>query len=171
MHAFFTVVEHVFCATGATVVVVAHKSEKVGMRGHSKLPMGSTGISSRLRHVVYVDAIAGGVRLTTQGNDNPQQEVFELHRGDHAADFRVTSVENLASNSARRSKQTLDQRAVQARWVVENCQGKSKGETAQHLADRFKGAVGTYSKHLQPAGPLGQQLVFNGGIWTLIADA
>lgn len=164
VHDFFQLIESSLCALGTCVIVVAHKSEKTGERGKSRTPMGSTGISARLRHVLYLDLKSKELTLTAKGNGVPEGEELKLRRGGRgAADYEVLSAVPVSQSDRQRDKATLDKRAEIARWVVANCQGMSKTEAAEAISARSGGSVSTHQKNLQPSRALGKLLVCEGG--------
>ena len=161
---FFDSVQHHLCHHGVAVVVVAHKSEKSGLHGKSRVPMGSTGISAKFRHVVYVDPREGnGVALRVRGNQVAGEHVWSLSRGDAAADLRVVSSEAVVPRD--RARETFERNAAIADFIVTQCQGLNKTQAAAKAAGQFALSHGTVAKHLQPGGPLGQLVERTGSGW------
>lgn len=163
VYGFFDPIERELCAFGVAVVVIAHKSEKSGPHGKSRTPMGSTAISAKFRHVVYVDRIAGGqrLRLSTDGNECEARQTVLLDRGVHAAAFTVAEAGPTATRSRELDRARLDRNADMAAWVLTECQGRNKTETAAALSAKFGGQPSGHAKNLQPGRPLGHLLDFD----------
>ncbi len=161
---FFDAVQHHLCTHGVAVVVIAHKSEKYGERGKARTPMGSTAISAKFRHVVYVDPREGsGIALRVRGNQVSGEQLWTLSRGGGAADLHVTSTEAVVPRN--RSKEIHDRNANVADFLVTECGGLSKKDAAAKAAPVFHLTPGTLEKHMGPSGPVGTLVRREGSEW------
>lgn len=146
----------------ATVVVLAHSSTATGPNGFSsKKPLGSTVIAAKARWLVHVERRGDDRCVVTTSGNGAAGEVLKLDVGKHVSDFSISDVLSPEDKSRKRregSKKTLDARAEQAAWYVENCQGLSNAGASIKLADKFGGAPATWQNHLARQGWLRQLL-------------
>ncbi|MER7071022.1 AAA family ATPase [Terrabacter sp. NPDC000476] len=171
---FFDALRQAFVSEDISTVVVMHMSEKAPNYGPQRLqPLGSTVISAALRHVLYVVPKGEGMaEITTRGNDLEEPLVLSVRtvRGeDGPAGFEVLTEQAVGDRKRQRDRDTLDQNALRSSWVVANCQGMNKQQTADALAAEFGGKASGHAKQLQPSRPLGMMLAHqpDGNRWTL----
>lgn len=159
-------------------VIACHHTSKPGQFS-TRSPMGSRAFEAWTRSVVYLDKRkpSGKRVLTAEGNRQADLSMTltfdpEAVSGDF---FAVESVkaqpEIVAEVEARkttRDRATYDKNADVARWVVSNCQGLSKKDTAAKIATRFGGSEGTAEKNLAGSGKAyGVLLGWDAGRWAL----
>jgi hypothetical protein len=115
-----------FVRDGRAVVVVAHSTEKTGVYGKSRYPMGSSAIRARARWIWFVQATRAGTRITFSGNyDAPHEITVSAPNG--IPRFRVLSAatadelqKRQAGRQRERDKATLDRNARIARIIRDN---------------------------------------------------
>ncbi|MEU4233388.1 AAA family ATPase [Nonomuraea sp. NPDC026600] len=133
-------------------VVLVHHASKPGL-GKGKTPIGSQFITSWPRHILYLEINgqgAGTHRLTARGNHVPDTVYrLTLEDGDGLR-FTVAQAGEVrqAEDKRKRDKATMDMRLKHAQWLMENCQGLSRNETAKRLAAEFDGSENTYKRYL-----------------------
>lgn len=160
---FFGEVTAELCAHGVAVVVLMHMSEKRGKDGYRmRVPMGTTSISSHIRHrLTLTRAPGGGVSVTTTGNQATEELDIVARQRKHAADWEVIS----AGPRVKREKATLDRNAEIADWVVAECQGSNKTAAADKVAKQFGLTRATAKKRLQPSQSVGKLVELRGSEW------
>jgi hypothetical protein len=140
---FFTEVDE-FARQGIAVLVLAHVSDKKGVDGNpARLPMGSSLIRFGPRWWALAWKGGGKVRLEFDGNGGGGWWL-DMSEPDGIPRFDVlgsTSTEELKEGRANRARQraarTLDDRSDVGGWVVANCQGMNREQTAEKIAAQF----------------------------------
>ncbi|MBF6449505.1 AAA family ATPase [Nocardia elegans] len=143
---------------GVPVVVLHHESEK-GKVIPGAAPMGTSTAVQKSRAWIQVRQTnrrglrGGNTAMVIQSNrlEQPQQLVCEPLTGPA---YRVLNrgpwvpTEAEEKPKENRSKDTYDERADMARWVVDNCQGKGLNATASALAEKFGKSSATCKEQL-----------------------
>lgn len=143
---------------GVPVVVLHHESEK-GKVIPGAAPMGTSTAVQKSRAWIQVRQTnrrglrGGNTAMVIQSNalSQPQQLVAEPLTGPA---YRVLNrgpwspAEAEDKPKEKRSKDTYDERAEMARWVVETCQGKGLNATASELAEKFGKSQATCKEQL-----------------------
>lgn len=146
---------------GVPVVLLHHESEK-GPAVPGAAPMGSSNAVQKSRTWIQVRQTnrrklrGGNTALVIQSNslEQPQQVVGEPLAG---PDYRVLNrgpwapadeVDDSKPKAEKRAKDTLDERAEMARWVVEHCQGKGLNAAATATAQEFEKSPATVKEQM-----------------------
>ena len=131
-------------AAGATVVVVAHISEKRHEGRASTKPMGSTAISAGVRWRVRVGTRADEITLTCDGNA-AKGLTLRLRRGERLTDFEVVeeqSAEAATAQRRERDREKGDRLAELADWVIQNHPRATPAELGRLLIKRAPSLAG-----------------------------
>jgi hypothetical protein len=141
-----------FVREGAAVLLVAHTSEKYGEHGKSRNPIGHSAIRARARRLWLIEKRASNLKLSFSGNSDSESEIVTtLAKGTPKFDVLDTSgADELTARRARRRRtaSTRDRSGQIADFVVTECQGTNRNDTADLLAARFGGEASTHRGQL-----------------------
>ncbi|MEW9555244.1 AAA family ATPase [Nonomuraea sp. NPDC050783] len=142
-----------FTRDGVPALVLTHSSEKRGQNGYvTDKPLGHTSISGYARWNVFLRRSQGGewtARASGKWGE-PFQVKFRASQFD-VPRFEVTAektADEMREDSQRRrrnhNQEALDRNLTYARFIVENCQGRSQNKAAEDLAAEFGGKVNRF---------------------------
>jgi hypothetical protein len=160
-------------AAGATVVVVAHISEKRHEGRASTKPMGSTAISAGVRWRVRVGARADEITLTCDGNA-AKGLILRLRRGERLTDFEVVeeqSAEAATAERRERDREKGDRLALLADWVVQNHPSAKPADLGRLLVEQAPWVAGgknparQVARYLSEGRGVGGFLERRDGVW------
>jgi AAA domain len=134
---------------GTPVVAIAHSG-----KGGSKDPMGPTAYKAWRRHGIHVSGSGDRRTLTRRGNLGSFPDVVVHGTANGAAvEYRLAG----GDSKPNRSVQRMDDNAVIADWVVENCQRIGVNQAGKRVAEKFGGTGGSRTFSLK-TGPLSKML-------------
>jgi hypothetical protein len=167
-----------FETAAVPVVLVAHSSLKVNMRGQRQHgPAGSFAIEANGRWFISLYQEGNGdLNLRCYGNHTLTHKLV-LRPGEHGATFHVTNVTDgetllatAGSKKRDRAKKTLDLNLQAAQIIVTSCQGMKQAIDIAPIVAEQLGRVwkpSTVQKKIVPSGPVGLLLAHDGnGGWS-----
>lgn len=158
-----------FTRVGIPALVITHSSEKRVNGQASNKPMGHTSISGFARWNIFLQKSSrGDWKARCSGKWADAWDVNFKAAKFNVPNFEVLGEENgeeLRAKSRQRSADVLDQRADQAQFLIDECQGMSKAAAARKLADKFGGKQNAYQTRLSD-GTFDALVHFDRGAWT-----